>query len=214
MRRAGSVAVIALLACASSAHAAWYPIFRPSFVQLRPGEQATLTVYAAWLSGISYYPFSRMTFAAQEPAVALVDGALPTTSETLVRVTARQPGMTRVYVVENGGIPAYPTTPIIVVADRELPVDIETDGVLSVKQLITLRAVSDEPEATFTWYWGPINGPYTWEVGRGRELTVVPEVALVYDYWVLMMSPRGAGTASAALAIQEQPRERQRSVRH
>jgi hypothetical protein len=214
MNRAASVAVIALLACASSAHAAWYPVFRPSFVQLRPGETATLTVHGAWLSGISYFPFSPMTFTTTDPAVAVIEGNLPTTHETPVQITAGQPGVARVLVVEYGGRSPFPTTPVIVVAEQELPVAIEAEGAPVVKQEITLRAVSDEPEAEFTWYTGPLNGLYTWMAGTGPELTVVPEAPLVYEYWVLMTSPRGAGTATIALVIHEQPTGRRRAIRH
>jgi hypothetical protein len=207
------IACLTVLLLACSAQAAWYPVFTPSYVQLRPGETATLSVYGSWLSGISLIPFQPMTFDADDPTIATVEGYLPTTQPAVVHVTAHRAGVTRARVVERGSAPPFPTTPIIVVAEEELPVAIDVNGVLTAGQTITLKAVSDEPDATFTWYWGKVGGLFTWEVGHGRELNVVPTAPLVYEYWVLMTSARGAGAIGVALQVHPPP-TRRRALRH
>jgi hypothetical protein len=196
-----------LVLVAWSAKAGWYPVFSPSFVQLRPGESATL-IARGWFSGISLDPFTPMTFVAEDPAVAVIDGFLPTAQPVTVRITARRPGVTRALVLERGDAPPLPTSPVIVVADQGLLVEVRVDGTTAVGQPLRLRATSAEADATFTWYWGPIGGLYTWEIGNGRELTVVPTAPLVYEYWVLMTSPRGAGTASIAVKVERQGHRR------
>jgi hypothetical protein len=110
--------------------------------------------------------------------------------------------------LERGDAPPFLTSPVIVVADQELPVEIKSASVATVGQPVTLRAVSAETDATFTWYWGPIGGLYTWEMGSGSEITVVPVAPLVFEYWVLMTSPRGAGTATIAIEVRRPGRRR------
>lgn len=214
MRRALLVFAFTLLV-ASRAHAAWWPVFSPTtYVQLRPGESITLNVQASWLSGISLVPFLPMTFAAEDASVASVDGYLPATSpEVPVRITAVRPGVTRLRIVESGL--AFSTLPLIVVAEDELPLAIEVSGVLAPGRPVTLKAVSDEPDATFTWYWGSLGGMHTyfWKVGEGREVVVTENLPLQYSYWVLMTSPRGAGAKSVSIQLSE-PASKRRAARH
>jgi hypothetical protein len=197
---------------ASGADAAWYPVFTPSYIQLRPGATATLDVHGAWLSGIALLPFQPMTFTAEDPTVATIEGSLPTTHMAQVRITARSPGVTRVSVVERftGGL--FPTSAVIVVADRELPVSIRVDGDLTAGKPITLHAVSDEPDATFTWYEGRLGGLFAWPTSTGREFSFEPAAGVVYEYWVLMTAPGGAGASGVTVAITKPP-ARRRSVR-
>jgi hypothetical protein len=213
MSRIAAVLGLAALLLAGDAGAAWYPVFTPSYVQVRPGESVTVSVQASWLSGISLFPFSPMTFNAEEPAVATVAGYLPTTQPAPVHITGQHPGVTRVGVVEGGGGSPFPTAAVIVVAERELPVAIAIDGVLANGRPVTLRAVSDEPDATFTWYQGRLNGLYTWKAGTGREFNLVPAFPIIYEYWVLMQSPRGAGAVGITLQVQRPP-ARRRATRH
>jgi hypothetical protein len=211
MFRSAAFLVVLLITC--RVEAAWYPVFTPSYIQLRPGETATLSVHGSWLSGIALIPFQPMTFTADDPTIATVDGYLPTTQPAPVHVTALRAGVTRVRLIERGSLPQSPTMAIVVVADQELPVAIEVNGILAAGHTTTLRAITDEPEATFTWYSGKIGGLYTSEVGKGRELDITPQAALIYEYWVLMQSPRGAGATGIALQVQERP-TRRRALRH
>jgi hypothetical protein len=210
---ASLIAAAAVLLVAGPAEAGWSPVFTPSYVQVRPGEKVTVSVYASWLSGIWLVPFTPMTFTSEAPAIATVTGYLPTTSAAAVEITGQQPGVTRVGVVERGGGSPFPTAAVIVVAERELPVEIAIDGILFSGHPVTLRAISDEPDATFTWYNGRFNGLYTWLEGTGRELKIVPDYPLVYEYWVLMQSPRGAGAIGITLQVQR-PQPRRRAAQH
>ncbi|MGN6182116.1 MAG: hypothetical protein ACTHQM_00500 [Thermoanaerobaculia bacterium] len=213
MRRA--LFVLTLLIAKARADAAYWPVFTPTtFVQLRPGETITLNVYASWLSGISVYPFSPMTFAADDPVVANVSGYLPASWPAVpVRITALQPGMTRVRIVETGIV--FATSPVIVVADNELPLAIEVNGVLAAGNTVTLKAISDAPDATFTWYAGELGGQitYTWEVAQGREFSFAVDTASEHSYWVFMRSPHGASARSVTLKVR-QPLTRRRAANH
>jgi len=182
------------------------------YVQVRPGETVTVHVHASWLSGISLVPFVPMTFTTEDLTVATVAGSLPTTARVPIQVTGHRPGVTQVR-VDNGL--QYPTMALIVVAERELPVAIGINGIAGVGQTITLSAVSDAPDATFTWYQGRLNGLYTWEAGTGRELTLTLPYTAIYEYWVLMTTPDGAGAAGIVInTTQPQPRRKRRVVDH
>ena len=211
MLRVACATVLALLAC--SAKAVWYPVFSPSFVQLRPGESSTIVVRGVW-SGIFMEPFRPMTFEADNPNVAIIAGSLPTTLPETLYIRALQPGVTRVRVMDSTGSPAFPTSPIIVVADRTLAVRVETDDPLIVGRSITLRAVSDEPDSQFIWYTGRLADILAWQVGRGPTMTVMPTVAIVHEYWVIMTAPRGAGLAAVALDIKQPTPSRRRATGH
>lgn len=78
MTRFAAVFITALL-LAAGADAAWYPVFQPSYIQVRPGETVTANVSGGWLSGIMLVPFVPMTFVSEDPAIATVEGHLPTT---------------------------------------------------------------------------------------------------------------------------------------
>jgi hypothetical protein len=110
----------------------------------------------------------------------------------------------------------FPTSPFIVVAEQELPVAIGIDGVFQPGRPVTLRAIADQPEATFIWYRGRLNGWLypSYEVGQGREFTFVPEFAGGFEYWVLMTTPQGAGAAGLTVNVHQQPVPRRRSVIH
>ena len=205
------VRLVFVFAIAVRADGAWWPVFEPRYVQIRPGETVTINVHAAWLSGVSLVPFMPMTFISADPAVAAVEGFLPTTSAAPLRITGLQPGITRAVVLERPG-PPMPTSAIIVVAAAELPVDISITGVIAKGHPITLTAVSDEPDATFTWFSGSPTGLYTWFAATGREYVFTPEFDAFFDFWVLMTSPRGAGIASAGVNVSPRP-ARRRAVR-
>jgi hypothetical protein len=202
----------ALLGLASTAQAGWYPVFSNTYVHLKPGQEITLTVQGAWLSGISYYPFTPMTFASQDPAVATVTGSLQTSAPAEVHIVAGAPGTTRIDVLERAYM-TFPTVPVIVVAEEELPVEIEVHGILAPGHTVVLHAATDEPDATFTWYWGALGDLYTWETGTGQDLTFTANWTGVYEYSVVMQSPRGAGAATAAFRVTQLP-QRRRSIRH
>jgi hypothetical protein len=213
MTRRRILLLVAFLS-ASAAHAAWYPVFEPSYIQLRPGETASMRVHAAWLSGVSLVPYTLMNFAAEDPTVATVEGSLPTTSSAPLRVTGHRPGVTRVRVIERGSGPVFSTAPVIVVAEQELQVAIAVSGVLLAGHPITLTAVSDAPDATFNWFSGRLgNSLYTWPVGSGRELSVTPTFATRYEYWVLMTTPTGAGSAGVVIDVVKAA-SRRRAVTH
>jgi hypothetical protein len=196
------------------AHAVWLPGFKPSYIQLRPGE--TVTVRADRVQhGISVGPLVvPTTFASQDPTIATVEGSLTTETSTDVRITALQPGLTRVRIIESGNGPLFPTSPFIVVAEQELSVAIGIDGGLYPWQPITLKAITDEPDATFTWYRGPLDSWLyaSYEAGTGPELTFVSPYIGGFDYWVLMQTPQGAGAAGITVKVTEPPRRR--AARH
>lgn len=203
--------LIALL-FATSAQALWAPLYRPSYIQLRPGQTVTVTVSGAWISGISLYPFPEMTLRADDPSIAVVDGVLATAAATQVRVTGVRPGITGAHWIQWGS-EYRAVSPLIVVAEEELPVAVAVEGVLALGKPVTLRALSDEPGATFTWYSGRLDGVYHSVVGQGREISVTPTYPTRYDYWVLVTAPRGAGASGVSLEVVE-PVQRRRAVRH
>ncbi|HEY0140712.1 MAG TPA: hypothetical protein VGF48_07440 [Thermoanaerobaculia bacterium] len=210
MSRFAACAVALFLTTA--AHALWAPLYRPSYIQLRPGQTVTVTVSGAWVSGVSLYPFPHMTLRSDDPTIALVDGVLPTSSPTQVRITAIRPGVTGAHWIQWGS-EYRAVSPMIVVAEEELPVAIAVEGVLALGKTVTLRAVSDEPDATFTWYNGRLDGVYSSAIGTGREITFTPSYPTRYDYWVRITSPRGAGASGISLEVVE-PAPRRRAVRH
>ena len=194
-----------LLFMTGSAKAAWYPIFQPGYLQLKPGQTVTVSAHAAWLSGISYHPFTTMTFAAEDPSVATVTGTLVTSAATPLQVTALQPGVTRVRVLEHGDGSVMPTSMFIVVAEETLPVAIAIDGVIAPDETVTLRVISNEPEATFRWYAGGLNGLYAFEAGSGRELQLTLSAGIIYEYWVIITTPLGAGAGGITIQAVRPP---------
>ena len=205
--RPAAFAIVATLV-AASANASWLPVFSPNVIQLRPGQSTTITAQGAWF-GWSYVPFMPMTFTAADPAIAAVTGSLPTTKPVSVQITALQPGVTRLGVLQSGGAFILPTSPIIVVADRELAVSVAASDPQIVGQNVTLSAASDDPDATYAWYGGRPNGDLSiWQVGTGPTVTVVPLGLYVHEYWVLATSPRGAAIATIAFHPKPAPRRR------
>lgn len=206
------VAWLVALLTAFAAEAAWFPVYEPSFIQIRPGQTVTVSVRGAWLSGVSLHPFPPMTLIADDPTIAAIDGHLPTQAPTPVRITGLRPGVTGARIIEREG-PAYLASPIIVVAERELPVAIAIEGVLAPGGSLTLRAISDEAEATFTWYSGRLGSLFNQPIGTGREITFKPPYDGAHEYWVLMTSPRGAGVSGVTIGASA-PTVRRRAVRH
>ena len=208
------IALAALLLATSTTHAAWTPIFRPGYVQLRPGETVTIQASGAWTSGVSLYPFTPFTFTSQDPGIATVEGHVPTgTASYDVRITGHTVGITHVRVVDPPA-PADRPWAFIVVAEAELPVHIGIDGILAKDQAITLTAITGDPDATFTWYRGE-QARFEPPAGTGREHTFVPEFPAHFEYWVLATSPRGAGMASVVVKVRETPAPpRRRAIRH
>lgn len=201
-----------LIVTATTSHAAWSPLYNPSHIRVRPGETVLVTVTAAWTSGVSYFPFSPMTLVSNDPDIATVEGTLLTTQPTQVRITGHRRGRTGAHFVQFGTrYDRY--SPVIVVADETLPVTIAVDGVATVGSTITLRALSDEPDATFFWFQGRLDGGFQQEAGAGPEITFTPRVAGIYEYWVQIASPRGAGAASIRIEVTNSP-ARRRAVRH
>src|SRR5262245_28237613 len=153
MSRAAGWLVISLALAPTMAQAVWLPVFRQSYIQLRPGE--TVSVRADRVQeGISLDPLVfPVTFAGQDPTIATVEGELTTSFSTMVTITAHRPGVTRVRILEMGDR-LFPTSPFIVVAEQELPVKIGFNDVFQPGRPFTLRAIADQPDATFIWYHG------------------------------------------------------------
>jgi len=213
-RYAGWLVVGTLLAPA--AQAVWLPVFTPSYIQLRPGE--TVSVRADRVQeGIGLGPLVfPVTFVSGDPTIATVEGSLTYDVSTQVRITAHQPGVTRVRILEAGDRPLFPTAPFIVVAEQELAVEIGVDGVVYQGHEIRLKAIADQPDATFTWYRGRLNG-WRWPsyvAGEGRDFTFVPDFTGGFDYWVLMTTPQGAGAAGITVNVLKPPPARRRSAGH
>jgi hypothetical protein len=200
--------LLVTLSVASLAHAAWYPVFERVYIQVRPGETVSVPVQGAWLSGIHWYPFHPMSFAIDDPTIAAVQGSLMTTAKTTVQVTGLRPGVTRAHITGAAGGYRLSTLPVIAVAEEELPIAIGINGVLRTGNTLTLEVISDEPDATFTWFQGSMAGPYTWEVGSGRVWTVELTFSAIYEYWVLVTSPRGAGATGVSLHVEQSRRRR------
>lgn len=201
------LAIFGALLVACSAQAAYYAILEPSYVQVRPGETVEVQAYAGWLSGLMFFPFSPMTLTSADASIATVDGFLPTTAKTAVRITGHRPGITRMAVIGQPGASAFS---MIVVADNELPLAIGVDAkVLAAGQPLTLRAVSDETDAEFTWFSGRLGASNTGPIGTGREITITPQSPFSNAYWVLMTTPTGAGAAGLSLDLASgKPRRR------
>lgn len=211
MSRRG-LCILATLFVASAAQAAWTPIFQPNYILLRPGEATTVTVFGAWTSGIMLVPFQPWTFTSKDPTVASVEGNVPNANASYtLRIDAHRVGVTHARIV-NPSAPVDRDYMLIVVAERYLPVSIGVNGTFAPGYPITLTAVSDEPDATFTWHWGKLGEP-SWVVGTGREITFVPEFTAHFEYWVSMITPNGAGAASIVVVVRD-PLDRRRSVRH
>ena len=200
--------LISILFITAGAHAAWYPVFDPSYLQLKPGQTVTVSAHAAWLSGISFHPFTTMTFAAEHPAIAAVSGTLLTSAPAPLQVTGLQPGVTRVRVLERGEGPVSPTSMIIVVAEETLPVSIAIEGVVAPDHTVTLKAISEAEDATFTWYAGRLNGLYSFEAGSGPELDVTLSEGIIYEYWVLVSTPTAAGASGVTIQTVKPPGRR------
>lgn len=209
MRRCVGLLLVSVL-IAPMAHAVWLPVFSPSYIQVRPGETSAVRASRVQV-GISLGPLVfPVTFASEDPTIATVEGSLTTEISTNVRIAGHQPGVTRVRVIESGSGPLLPTSPFIVVAEQELSVTIGIEGVLRPGREITLKAITDEPDATFTWYRGILNGGLypSYEAGTGSELTFVPAFASTFQYWVLMQTPKGAGAAGITVEVSRQPPRR------
>ena len=192
------------LLIAVSSHAGYSAFFQPSYIQVHPGEIAVVHVFAGWTSGISYYPFPGMTFDTDDATVATIEGDLPTTQEKLVLIHANQRG--HALVRETGR--EWPWA-FVSVADAELPVSIGVNGVLARGETITLTAITDDPDATYTWYWGKLGVPWS-KAGEGKTLTFVPEFTANFEVWVYAESPRAAGAAETTVIVH---RPRHRGVR-
>ena len=202
--------ILAAMAVAPAAQAVWLPVFTPSFVQLRPGETASIRASRVQF-GISLGPHVfPVTFAAEDPEVAEVEGSLTEDVVTHVRIAGLRPGVTRIRVVESGNGPLIPTAAFIVVAEQVLPVSIAVDGAAQRGHPFALRAITPAPDAQFTWYLGAFNGGMyvSYEVGKGPELTITPQYTGNYEYWVLMTSSSGAGAAATVVKVTESPRRR------
>lgn len=188
--------------------------FQPSYIQVRPRETITVDARAGWLSGIMLVPFVPMTFVSEDPSIASAEGFLPTIETAPLSVTGPRPGVTRVRTLGGaGGTQLWGTSAFIVVAERELPVAIAAEGVLAPGNRITLRAISDESDAMFTWFNGRLNGLYVLPAGEGQQFTFVAEGPWIYEHWVLMTSPRGAGATGVTLTITKPP-SRRRAAAH
>lgn len=213
MSRCAATFILALF-LAPAAHAAWYPVFQPSYIQVRPGETITVNVSGGWLSGIMLVPFVPMTFVSEDPSIASAEGFLPTNETAALSVTGLRPGVTRVRTLSGAsGTQLWGTSALIVVAERELPVAIAAEGILAPGNRITLRAISDEPDATFAWFHGRLNGLYVWPAGEGSEFSFVAGGPWIYEHWVVMTSQRGAGATGVTLTITKPP-SRRRAVGH
>ena len=214
MSRRG-LCILATLFLASAARAAWMPFFQPGYVVLRPGEATVVDASAGWASGLWYFPFSTpWMFTSKDPSVATVQGHVLTSSQTWpIRIDAHRVGVTHVLIIDPPIMGVDREYMLIVVAERYEPVSIGVNGVFAPGRTITLSAVTDSPDATFTWYQGRL-GQTTWgSVGTGRDLTFVPQFTTRYEYWVSMVSPTGAGASAIAVEVTD-PRPRRRATRH
>jgi hypothetical protein len=202
-----------LLFLAVTARALWDPAFQPNYVQVKPGQTVTISASGAWTSGLVFVPFTPMTLVAEHPEIATVTGTLLSSGWAPVQVTGLRPGVTRVRVLERGGGPVPLTSAVIVVAEETLPAAIVVEGVVAPNQTITLRAVTDDPDATFTWFEGRLGGLYATEAGTGRERTVtISRQSGVYEFWVLITSPRGAGASDVTFHVPRPPARRRSTL--
>jgi hypothetical protein len=208
-----AAALALALGCASTiAQAAWTPIFEPHYVRIRPGETVTVSVFGAWTSGISLYPFVPWTFASGDPAVASVEGFVPNANERFtLRITGHKPGIAHARITDPPA-PVDRNYMVIAVTEREIPVSIGVSGVFRTGRPFTLTAVTSEPEATCTWHWGKL-GELA-EVGTGCEITYTPTFTANFEYWVLVEAPDGGIGASSIVIQVVDPLPRRRSVRH
>jgi hypothetical protein len=201
---------------ASAAQAAWWPVFSDTYVQMRPGEQRTISVHAAWLSGISVVPFVPMTFGSDDEAVATVTGGVQSVATPgSVTIFAHRNGIARIRLISpdyGGSLLAGPHVHISV-AGEPLPIHIAATPDRVVGRPITLTAISDDPTANFIWYWGPF-GETKYQVGTSPELVVVPQFSGTTSYWLSAFTSAGAGVAAIDLVIPEPGPPRRRSTRH
>ena len=95
MRRA--LLLLAMVSLATTAGAAWYPEFNPTYVRVEVGETRWVRVRAIW-TGLMIVPWSNWFFDSTDPRIAHIDDVMVQSGGKDIAITGVAPGEAGLFV--------------------------------------------------------------------------------------------------------------------
>jgi hypothetical protein len=212
LRTRSTLLVMALLALASSASAAWYPVFQEKAVSVNVGETATLRMTLGY-TGLGWPPTPWMDapFESTDPTVAATGDIRFAATPLDIPITGVTPGEAGIYL--RGYSSNRPLVTVIVQCGSEPGLVNATPVVqLRVGSVVALRVVTPIADRTsFAWFHGR-TGDTTWPIAAvGPEIAYATNDAGSHHVWVRATTPCSTSTAEFQV---DAVNPRRRGARH
>lgn len=207
MRRA--LLALVLLSMATTAAAAWYPVFDPTYVRVEVGETRWVRVRTVW-TGTMIVPWSNWYFGSTHPLVAHIDDVMVSSATKDIAVTGVAPGEAGLFL--HGYALNRPYVAVDVVCGVEPAIANATPEVRTVAgRAVTLRVETPIAHRTaFAWYRGENGDTSRPLAGEGPQLTWAPPTHGKHQVWVRATTP--CSTSAAGFVVEALP-PRQRAAR-
>lgn len=187
MRRA--LLLLAMVSLATTAAAAWYPEFNPTYVRVEVGETRWVRVRAIW-TGLMIVPWSNWFFDSTDPRIAHIDDVMVQSGVKDIAITGVAPGEAGLFV--HGYASNRPRVAVDVVCGVETTIENATPEVRTIAgKPATLRVETPIAHRTaFTWYRGR-NGDTSQPIvgATGPQATLTPQGQGTEYAWVLATTP-------------------------